>query len=64
MPKGDFPEIEPSLPRPKKLLNLLRDATHTKHHSYSTKKTYVLQARRYFLFRNKRQFAEMGAIEI
>jgi integron integrase len=51
-------------PKPKKLLDQLRDAIRIKHYSYSTEKTYVLWAKRYILFHNKRHPAEMGAPEI
>jgi integron integrase len=64
MPKGDFPMSEPSLPKPKKLLDQLRDAIRIKHYSYSTEKTYVHWAKRYILFHNNRHPAEMGAPEI
>jgi len=51
-------------PKPKKLLDQLRDAIRLKHYSYSTEKTYVHWAKRYILFHNKRHPAEMGAVEI
>jgi hypothetical protein len=34
-------------PKPKKLLDQLRDAIRIKHYSYSTEKTYVHWAKRY-----------------
>ena len=55
---------EPASPKPKKLLDQLRDAIRIKHYSYSTEKTYVHWAKRYILFHNKRHPAEMGAPEI
>jgi integron integrase len=55
---------DPSTPKPKKLLDQVRDAIRLKHYSYSTEKTYVHWARRYILFHNKRHPAEMGAAEI
>ena len=55
---------ESVLPKPKKLLDQLRDAIRIKHYSYSTEKTYVHWAKRYILFHNKRHPAEMGAPEI
>jgi len=55
---------EPSSPKPKKLLDQLREAIRIKHYSYSTEKTYVHWAKRYILFHNKRHPAEMGASEI
>ena len=51
-------------PKPKKLLDQIRDVIRLKHYSYSTEKTYVHWARRYILFHNKRHPAEMGAQEI
>ena len=51
-------------PKPKKLLDQLRDTIRLKHYSYSTEKTYVHWARRYILYHNKRHPAEMGAAEI
>lgn len=53
-----------SIPKPKKLLDQIRDAIRLKHYSYSTEKTYIHWAKRYILFHNKRHPAEMGAGEI
>ena len=53
-----------SPPKPKKLLDQLRDTIRLKHYSYSTEKTYVHWARRYILYHNKRHPAEMGVAEI
>jgi integron integrase len=69
MPKGDFPMSEPASPKPKKLLDQLRDAIRIKHYSYSTEKTYIHWAKRYILFHKAKQGfachpAEMGAPEI
>jgi hypothetical protein len=55
---------EPASPKPKKLLDQLREAIRIKHYSYSTEKTYVHWAKRYILFHNKRHPAEMEAPEI
>jgi hypothetical protein len=55
---------EPSSPKPKKMLDQLREAIRIKHYSHSTEKTYVHWAKRYILFHNKRHPAEMGAPEI
>jgi integron integrase len=55
---------DPSLPKPKKLLDQLRDAIRIKHYSYSTEKTYVHWVKRYILFHNKRHPVEMGTPEI
>ena len=56
-------------PKPKKLLDQLRDAIRIKHYSYSTEKTYVHWAKRYIRFHKAKQGfarhpAEMGAPEI
>lgn len=53
-----------SNPKPKKLLDQIRDAIRLKHYSYSTEKTYVHWAKRFILFHNKRHPAEMGAAEV
>ena len=59
----------PASPKPKKLLDQLRDAIRNKHYSYSTEKTYVHWAKRYILFHKAklgfaRHPAEMGTPEI
>ncbi|PSB09903.1 integron integrase, partial [filamentous cyanobacterium CCP2] len=51
-------------PRPRKLLDQVRDAIRGKHYSYSTEKTYVYWIRRFILFHNKRHPNEMGAPEV
>jgi len=53
-----------SEPRPKKLLEQVRDAIRTKHYSYRTEQTYVQWIRRYILFHNKQHPNEMGVPEI
>ena len=55
---------EQTLPKPKKLLDQLRDTIRIKHYSYSTEKTYVHWVKRFILFHNKRHPAEMGVPEI
>lgn len=55
---------DPSTPKPKKLLDQIRDAIRLKHYSYSTEKTYVHWAKRFILFHNKRHPAEMGVAEV
>lgn len=55
---------DPSTPKPKKLLDQLRDTIRLKHYSYSTEKTYVHWVKRYILFHHRRHPAEMGAAEI
>ncbi|NEP18708.1 MAG: hypothetical protein F6J97_17715 [Leptolyngbya sp. SIO4C1] len=51
-------------PRPKKLLDQVRDAVRLKHYSYRTEQTYVQWIRRYILFHDKRHPREMGVPEI
>lgn len=51
-------------PRPRKLLDQVRDAIRVKHYSYSTEKTYVYWIRRFILFHNKRHPSEMGTPEV
>ncbi len=51
-------------PRPRKLLDQVRDAVRVKHYSYSTEKTYVYWIRRFILFHNKRHPNEMGTAEV
>ncbi|MFE4106679.1 integron integrase [Almyronema epifaneia] len=53
-----------SEPRPKKLLEQVRDAIRMKHYSYRTEQTYLQWIRRYILFHNKRHPNEMGVPEI
>lgn len=53
-----------SEPRPKKLLEQVRDVIRLKHYSYRTEQTYVQWIRRYILFHNKRHPSEMGVPEI
>jgi len=55
---------DPSTPKPKKLLDQIRDAIRLKHYSYSTEKTYVHWAKRFKMFHNKRHPAEMGVAEV
>jgi hypothetical protein len=54
----------PSSPKPKKLLDQLRDAIRIKHYSYSTEKTHVHWSKHYILFHNKLHPNEMGGSEI
>ncbi len=46
------------------LLNSIREKAATKHYSLKTADTYVMWARRYILFHNKRHPQEMGKAEI
>lgn len=51
-------------PRPRKLLDQVRDAIRLKHYSYRTEQSYVAWIRRYILFHNKQHPNEMGIAEI
>lgn len=51
-------------PRPRKLLDQVRDAIRLKHYSYRTEETYVYWIRRFILFHNKRHPQEMGTAEV
>jgi hypothetical protein len=51
-------------PRPKKLLDQLRDVIRLKHYAYRTEETYVQWVKRYILFHEKRHPREMGRAEI
>jgi len=51
-------------PRPKKLLDQLRDVIRLKHDAYRTEETYVQWVRRFILFHAKRHPREMGRAEI
>jgi hypothetical protein len=51
-------------PRPKKLLDQVRDTIRLKHYSYRTEVSYVDWIRRFILFHNKRHPREMGVAEI
>jgi hypothetical protein len=50
-------------PRPKKLLDQVRDAIRLKHYSIRTEEAYVNWIKRYILFHNKRHPAEMSIPE-
>ncbi len=54
----------PAEPRPKKLLDQVREAIRLKHYSYRTEQTYVQWIRCYILFHDKRHPQEMGVPEI
>jgi hypothetical protein len=51
-------------PRPKKLLDQVREAIRLKHYSYRTEQSYVAWIRRYIRFHYKRHPKEMGSAEI
>lgn len=50
-----------SQPRPKKLLDQMRDALQTQHYSIRTEDAYVDWARRFILFHHKRHPKDLGA---
>jgi integron integrase len=56
--------MQSSTPRPKKLLDQVRDVIRLKHYSYRTEQTYVQWIYRYILFHDKRHPKEMGVPEI
>lgn len=58
------PKLEVIQPKPKKLLERMRDVIRLKHYSIKTEQTYIGWARRFILFHNKRHPNEMGAQEI
>lgn len=51
-------------PRPRKLLDQVRDVVQVKHYSHSTEKTYIYLICRFILFHNRRHPNEMGIPEI
>jgi Phage integrase, N-terminal SAM-like domain len=51
-------------PKPKKLLDQVRDAIRLKHYSYRTEESYVYWIRRYILFHNKQHPKDMGGAEL
>lgn len=54
----------PSGYKPRKLLDLYRDALRVKHYSPRTEETYIDWTRQFILFHNKRHPNEMGVPEI
>src|SRR5262245_1462790 len=58
------PLSTPAGPKPKRLMDQLRDAIQLRHYSIRTEQSYVHWAVRYILFHNKRHPQEMGAPEI
>jgi integron integrase len=51
-------------PRPRKLLDQVRDVIRLKHYSYRTEQSYVGWIRRYILFHNKQHPKDMGGAEV
>jgi integron integrase len=51
-------------PKPKKLLDQVREALRTKHYSYRTEQTYVDWIKRYIIFHKKQHPKDLGVEEI
>lgn len=51
-------------PRPKRLLDRVREAIRRKHYSHRTEESYIQWIRRYILFHKKRHPQEMGSSEV
>jgi site-specific recombinase XerD len=51
-------------PRPRKLLDQVRDALRLKHDAFSTEKTYIQWIYRYIVFHDKRHPKDMSKVEI
>jgi hypothetical protein len=51
-------------PRPKKLLDQVRDAIRLKHYSIRTEQAYIGWIKRYIFFHDVRHPAEMGTAEV
>jgi len=51
-------------PKPKKLLDQVRNALRVKHYAYRTEKTYIFWIRRFILFHGKKHPSEMGSKQI
>ena len=51
-------------PKPKKLLEQVRDTLRVKHYAYRTEKTYIFWIRRFILFHKKKHPSEMGSKHI
>jgi integron integrase len=51
-------------PKPKKLLDQVRDALRRQHYSYRTEESYVYWIRRFILFHQKRHPRELGLAEV
>lgn len=54
----------PQEPRPKKLLDQMRDALRTQHYAIRTEQAYVEWAKRYILFHHKRHPKDLGTVAI
>jgi integron integrase len=69
VPKVDaFPseqkQFRGPVPRPRKLLDHVRDVLRVNHYSVRTEEAYVGWIRRYILYHNKKHPREMGALEV
>jgi hypothetical protein len=64
--RRSYAAIEPrdGAPRPKKLLDQVRDHIRLKNYSYRAEQSYVDWIKRFILFHNKRHPSEMGRLEI
>ena len=51
-------------PKPKKLLDQVKEALRVKHYAYRTEKTYLFWIRRFILFHDKKHPLEMGSKHI
>lgn len=51
-------------PKPRKLLDQVRDALHLKHYSIRTEQAYVNWIKRFILFHHKRHPRDMGVSEV
>lgn len=51
-------------PKPKKLLDQVRETLRTKHYSYRTEQTYIDWIKRYIIFHNKQHPKDLGVEEI
>ena len=60
----DHPTHPSEPPRPKKLLDQMREALQTQHYSIRTEQVYVDWVKRFILFHHKRHPKEMGAPEV
>src|SRR5262245_2264945 len=54
----------PQTPRPKKLLEQMRDVLRTQHYAIRNEYAYIDWAKRFILFHQKRHPKEMGRAEI
>lgn len=65
---SDLPNLQNNIsgetPKPKRLLELVRDCIRTNHYSIRTEKSYINWIKRYIFFHNKKHPKEMGAKEI